>query len=133
MCVCFFLILEFKGLNNPKGNVDYISIEETIFEAGSYFIFQTGLEILVLLPHECWDYRNALLPGLICLFLYIFLRVLLCSSSWPSTLCVDRSSLELAAVFLPLPPKCWYYQCAPSHLAHPSILWILFCFSGVGS
>lgn len=39
--------------------------ECSVFETGSYYVVQAGLELVAILPQlpECWDCRHALGPG----------------------------------------------------------------------
>ena len=50
------------------------------------------------------------------LYFFVFRdRVSLCNSpSFPTTHSETISGLKLTEIFLPLPPECWDYRCAPS-------------------
>lgn len=50
------------------------------------------------------------------LFGYSLRQVLTCSSSWSETHYIVKSGLELLAIFLPHPPKCWNYRHKSPHL-----------------
>lgn len=50
------------------------------------------------------------------LFAYSLRQVLTCSSSWSETHYIAKSGLELLAIFLPHPPKCWNYRHKSPHL-----------------
>ena len=68
---------------------------------------------------------------LFCLFVCLFVwdRVSLCSPGYPGTQFVDRASLELIEIHLPLPPMLELKACTLPHPALPTPIVIsVFCF-----
>lgn len=66
----------------------------TYFEIGSHYVVQTGLKLVILLPHKCWDYKKLLLS-------LIFFFFLVCIQSNGFHLSPFLTNLSLYFVLIP--------------------------------